>query len=77
MIEKIEMFTIKCDNCGKLFEDEYQCFCAWNCENGAWDNARESDWKKKDADTHYCPDCYSYDDEDNLILKKVGDDAAS
>lgn len=77
MIQKVEMFTVKCDNCGKLFEDEYQGFCAWNCENGAWDNASDWDWHKEDLDTHYCPDCYSFDDEGNLIIKKLDADAAS
>jgi hypothetical protein len=23
-----------------------------------------------EGDEHYCPDCYSYDDEDNLVIKK-------
>lgn len=70
MIQKMEMFTIKCDNCEKLFEDEHQGFCAWNCKIGAWDNANESGWIKNEGiDIHYCPDCYYFDEEDDLILK--------
>lgn len=57
MIHKVEMYTIKCDDCGKLFDDDP--FCAWDSKSLAWDNAIESDWiKGDDADTHYCPECY-------------------
>lgn len=72
MIQKIDMFTVKCDNCGKLFEDEINCFCAWNDESGALDNAKEADWiEGNEPDTHYCPDCYKFDEDDNLILKTL------
>lgn len=30
--------------------------------------SRESDWIKEEHN-HYCPDCYEYDDDDNLIIK--------
>ena len=69
MIHKMEMFTVKCNACGKLFEDEYQGYCAWDCEDGAVSNATDSDWIETDTDTHYCPDCYSYDEDDNLVIK--------
>lgn len=62
MIEKIEMFNIKCDICGKMFEDQQQGFCACNCENGDRNIASKSDWHKEDIDTHYWPGGYSFDD---------------
>jgi len=71
MIQTMEMFTIKCDNCGKLFEDEHMGYCAWGAESDAWEIASESGWITEDFDTHYCPNCYSYDDNDNLVLKEV------
>jgi Zn finger protein HypA/HybF involved in hydrogenase expression len=76
MIQKVEMFTIKCDNCGKLYEDEHQGFCAWNYEGAAWEYASEENWIRED-DKHYCPNCYEYDDDDNLIIKPVKSDTAS
>ena len=67
MLQKVEMYTIVCDHCQKDIgsEDEYSC---WNDDSYAETNATESDWLR-DNDKHYCPDCYSYDDDDNLILK--------
>jgi hypothetical protein len=48
----------------------YSC---WGTENDAWENASESDWIEADFDVHYCPGCYSYDDNDNLIVKELAE----
>ena len=71
MIQTIQMFTVKCDNCGKSFEDTHQGFCAWNDADGAETYAIDSGWLKEEADTHYCPDCYYFDDYDNLTLREI------
>ena len=71
MKETIEMFTIKCNNCGKLFEDEYEGYCAWVDAEGAWEEAQEYSWIREAQDVHYCPACYSYDSDDNLIIKST------
>ncbi len=66
-IKKVEMFTVVCDNC-KLdigTDAEYSC---WNDELYTETVAMESDWIKEEHN-HYCPDCYEYDDDDNLIIK--------
>ena len=68
MKTKVEMFTVTCDNCKKQFEDEYNGYTAWGDFNDAWENASDSDWMGADFDTHYCPNCYHYDDNDNLII---------
>ena len=65
------MYTVKCDNCGKSFEDEHQGFCAWNDKSSALENATEADWIQLDLHIHYCPECYSFDDNDKLILKII------
>lgn len=66
MIQKVEMFTVVCDNCQKDAgaNADYSC---WNDDDYAQDVALESGWIKED-DKHYCPDCYSYDDNDELVL---------
>jgi hypothetical protein len=66
MIQKVEMYTVICDNCkiDAAFEDEYSC---WSEINFAVENAKDCDWIEED-DKHYCPKCYSYDDEDNLVI---------
>jgi hypothetical protein len=69
-IEKVQMFTVVCDNCKKS-ADENTMYSCWNDINTAQDIAMEA-YYIKEGDNHYCPDCYSYDDNDILILKKIG-----
>jgi hypothetical protein len=66
-IKKVEMFTVICDNCGKSADEgsEYSC---WNEDTFAEVIAMESGWLAEN-DLHYCPDCFDYDDEDNLVIK--------
>jgi hypothetical protein len=66
MIIKETFYGVECDACGKLFEGYEYSF--WSDENYALENATDSEWIKDDK-KHYCPDCYSYDDNDNLIIK--------
>jgi len=60
-VEKVDMFTIVCDNCktdiGSI--QEYSC---WADEYAAKDNAMESEWINVGS-KHYCPDCVWYDDD--------------
>ena len=67
MIKPVEMFTIVCDNCGKDVNhgSEYSC---WNDKNHLRDIACDSDWQIVD-DKHYCPNCFEFDYDDNLIIK--------
>lgn len=68
MLHKVEMHTVVCDNCKKDIgsESEYSC---WNDESYAENSAMESDWIKEE-DKHYCPDCISYDDDNNIVLNE-------
>lgn len=68
MLQKVEMYTVVCDNCGVDIgvTQEYSC---WNDELYAQENAMENEWLKE-GDKHYCPKCYSYDD-DNLIIRAI------
>ena len=67
MIQKVEMFTVICDNCG----EDAGCDCddgsCWNDEAVAEEKALESEWINSKG-LHYCPKCYSYDDDDVLNL---------
>ena len=61
------MFTMICDNCGKdLCENEE--FSAWNDESALYGIADNSDWSTYDK--HYCPNCFFYDEDDNVIVKE-------
>ena len=66
MIQKVEMFTVKCDNCGKLSGDDSDFSC-WNDESTALDKAHSAGWITNKG-LHYCSKCWSYDDDDNIVL---------
>jgi len=68
MITEVKMFTVVCDNCGVDSNkgSEYSC---WDDKGYAEDSAMESGWHKE-GDKHYCTNCFSYDDDDNLVIKK-------
>ena len=65
-IEKVEMFTVICDNCKESAGEgsEYSC---WNDENGAKEVAMEVGFVDKNG-KDYCPKCYNYDDTDKLVI---------
>lgn len=64
------MFTVVCDNCSADANEntEYSC---WNDAGYAEDVATEADWIKE-HDKHYCPKCFTYDDNDELVIVPVG-----
>jgi len=69
MIIEVKMFTVQCDNCKKFSgqDSDYSC---WNDESTAWDDASESGWIE-DEGKHYCPNCYTIDSIDNIIIKPI------
>lgn len=66
MIKEVTMYTVICDNCGAdVCENmEYSC---WNDESSAKDIAIDSGWLIDDGN-HYCDYCFSYDDNDTLVI---------
>lgn len=62
------MYTVVCDNCG-VDVNEGQEYSCWNDKGYAQEIAMESEWIKEGGE-HYCPKCYTYDDEDNLIINQ-------
>ena len=70
MIYPVTMYSGKCDNCGteiKLGGGEYMAYGEkWQVE----EDMKNTDWLIQDG-KHYCDDCWSYDDEDNIVLKPV------
>lgn len=66
MILEKTFYAVKCDNCGvihKTDDIEY-----WESAESAWGWADPSGWALINDDTQYCPDCYSYGDDDELII---------
>ena len=67
MIKELTMYTVVCDSCGKDVNEDAEYSC-WNDKGYAEDIAMDSDWVT-DGDKHYCPDCYHYNEDDDLIIK--------
>jgi len=68
MIYSVTMYSGKCDNCGEEWADEHNGYCAFTDASSMKENMMESEWLHE-GDKDYCPKCYSYDDDDKLILK--------
>lgn len=66
MIKEVKMFTLVCDNCVTDVNSNTDYSC-WNNKEYVEDIAKEADWIKQ-GDNHYCPNCYKFDDDDNIIL---------
>lgn len=68
MIYPVTMYAGKCDTCGakiKLGGGDYTAYGEeWHIE----EDMKNSDWLIKEG-KHYCDDCWSYDDEDNIVIK--------
>lgn len=68
MIYPIQMYTCKCDGCGDAW-DNGDCVCAYADEEHVRYSIQESNWHITDDKKTYCPDCYTIDDNDNIVFK--------
>ncbi len=73
MIKKVSMFSLTCSNCGELLGEE-DGVIAWESKESLLTVANDSGWgtiiyPQPGADKHYCPECYEYDDNGNIICK--------
>jgi hypothetical protein len=65
MIIPVECWNVQCDKCGSVYQSgEY---VGWNDKGYAEDCATDDDWHKED-DSHYCPNCYDFDDEGEVVV---------
>ena len=68
MIKEKIMYTVICDRCGAdaLSESEFSC---WNEHDVAIDDAVDN-WDYQIIDgKHYCPKCWTLDENDEIIIK--------
>jgi peptide subunit release factor 1 (eRF1) len=56
MIQRVTVYTVICDRCGKDHSDGTE-FIGWSCPDGAENIAIESGWEKRENDEHICEDC--------------------
>ena len=68
MVKKKTFYGIKCDGCGRMLSGEWDADAYYETKDFIEEVAIDSDWKKFRG-KHYCPDCYQYGDNDELILR--------
>ena len=64
-IVKKNFYNVECDRCGKLSEEESW----WEDKEFVKENAVESGFIEVDG-KHYCPNCYTIDDDDCIAIKE-------
>lgn len=65
MIVTEKYYNIRCDCCGEILDDsEY-----YSTKEELDEVMFGLDWIEHKG-KHYCPNCYSYDDKDNLIINE-------
>lgn len=71
MIYEEIMYGIKCDRCHKIYENCDGCTVSSE-KHDMEESACEDDWYEENG-KHYCPDCYTRDenDEDKVIVKPM------
>ena len=64
----VKSMKIVCDHCGETFEDGRGWSCIVGDEDGSeiLGEAFDKDWMELGG-KHYCPDCYHWDDDDNIV----------
>jgi hypothetical protein len=67
MITPKEMYTLHCDGCGKDICDGTE-HSAWDSKAWLEEMAENEYWEIINGQ-HYCPDCFMYDEDDQLIIK--------
>jgi len=67
MYNKVECTCITCDNCGETYLDEQTGFSIYNDENDANQAADSDGWHSEDS-KHYCPECHTINDNDELVI---------
>lgn len=73
MITEITMYGCKCDNCGQDWHDDVNNWVALTDKTSMEAYLGDDDrWLvEKDhngLNLHYCPNCWTTDDEDNIII---------
>ena len=69
MIIEETFYAVECDVC-KAQAENYDGYAFWADVNTTEENAIGSEWHKE-GDYHYCPDCHSFNDEDELVIKQL------
>ena len=63
MIVEGTFYNVRCDVCGEDANEQW-----WNDKIDAQADAEEANYKYLGG-KHYCPNCWQWDDDDNIITK--------
>lgn len=69
MIKPVTMYEASCDNCGIPWHDSSTGFIALNSYAGLRAYLIDCEWHISDDDKTYCGNCWSYDDNDKIVIK--------
>lgn len=67
-IFKQESFGVECDRCKQIFEHPISGFSLWADTGAPFEYAQEYSWIEHEG-KHYCPSCYEYGLNDEVIIK--------
>lgn len=68
MIKEVTMYTVECDRCKKTSGEDSE-YAGWGDKDYAVEEAMSDDWIEHTDGKHYCPDCYTINDEDVITIK--------
>lgn len=68
MIKEFSTYTIICDNCGADICNGTD-YSGYGDADYVNDMALDNEWIEVDK-KHYCDNCFSYDDNDELVIDK-------
>lgn len=73
MITEVKMYSGKCDNCGEVFEDAHHGWTAFVDEGILEEYMSEEGWyvaetSKGVPNKHYCENCWSMNDDDEIVI---------
>lgn len=81
MIQEVTMYGATCDHCQKDWYDDHNGWCAMSDESSMKNTLSDEGWHSGDESMsegidgeYYCPECWSYDDDDNFVLETARKD---
>ena len=66
MYQKVECIILKCDKCGKQFQDYHSGFSIFVDEEQAHEHADKYEWHL--GEDHYCSECFTVTDDDIIVV---------
>lgn len=68
MINKVEGFTLSCDNCEEDYQSSSTDFSLWLLESDAIEHAKNDGWHETKSGKHFCPDCHEIGEDGSLCI---------